>query len=196
MPINPSMIRMAEKSNAQGAAEIFLTFARAGVSGFGGVNFWLRRILVQEKRWITDAEYLEGFAVGQIVPGPNAYNLSIMIGHRMGGWAGAFAAIAGIVGPPFLITLALGLAYQRYQSVPLLRHAIGGMAAVAAGLVVANGLLLAAALPRRAREWTFLLLGFAGIGVMHWPLLYVMGGLGPLAIWLAWRDAARRGTPR
>jgi len=174
------------------AAEIFLTFARIGISGFGGVNFWLRRILIQEKRWITDAEFLEGFAVGQIIPGPNVYNLSIMIGHRMGGWAGAFAAVAGIVGPPLLITVALGLAYRRYQALPVLQHAIGGMAAVAAGLVIANGLMLAAALPRRARQWIFLLLGFAGIGLMHWPLLYVMAGLGPLAVWLAWRDETGR----
>lgn len=177
-------------------AEIFLTFARIGVSGFGGVNFWLRRILVQEKRWITDAEFLEGFAVGQIVPGPNVYNLSVMIGHRMGGWPGAFAAIAGIIGPPFLITIALGLLYRRYQSLPLLQHAIGGMAAVAAGLVIANGLALAAALPRRARPWTLLVLGFSGIGLLHWPLLYVIAGLGPLAVWLAWRDEAKARTGR
>lgn len=171
--------------------EIFLTFARIGVSGFGGVNFWLRRILVQEKRWITDAEFLEGFALGQIIPGPNVYNLSVMIGHRMGGWAGAFAAIAGIMGPPFLITVALGLAYQRYRALPLLQHAIGGMAAVAAGLVLANGAALASALPRRARQWILMVLGFAGLGLLRWPLLYVIGVLGPIAIGLAWRDEAR-----
>jgi len=176
--------------------EIFVTFARVGISGFGGVNFWLRRVLIQEKRWITDAEFLEGFAVGQIIPGPNVYNLSIMIGHRMGGWAGAFAAIAGIMGPPFLVTLALGLLYRRYQALPVLEHAIGGMAAAAAGLVIANGLMLAAALPRRARPWIFLLLGFGGIGILHWPLLYVIAGLGPLATWLAWRDEARRRASR
>ena len=180
--------------SARSPAELFLTFARVGVSGFGGVNFWLRRILVQEKRWITETEYLEGFALGQIIPGPNVFNLSIMVGHRLGGWPGAFAAIAGIIGPPFAITLALGLLYQRYRALPLLEHAIGGMAAVAAGLIVANGLVLAAALPRRARHWVFLALGFAGIGILHWPLLYVMGALAPLAIAFAWRDEARGGA--
>jgi chromate transporter len=182
---------MQREARLRSAAEIFLTFARVGVSGFGGVNFWLRRILVREKRWLTDAEYLEGFALGQIIPGPNVFNLSIMIGHRMGGWPGAFAAIAGILGPPLAIALALGLLYRRYSALPPLQHAIGGMAAVAAGLVIANGVALAAALPRRARQWCFLALGFAGIGVLHWPLLYVMGGLGPFAVWLAWRDDAR-----
>ena len=49
----------------RGTREIFLTFARIGASGFGGVNYWVRRILVQEKRWITDREYLEGLALGQ-----------------------------------------------------------------------------------------------------------------------------------
>jgi chromate transporter len=43
---------------APSAREIFLTFMRIGASGFGGVNFWIRRVLVQEKGWITDREYL------------------------------------------------------------------------------------------------------------------------------------------
>src|SRR5438045_2725600 len=63
---------------AKSAREIFVTFTRIGASGFGGVNFWIRRVLVQEKRWITDREYLEGLALGQILPGPNVYHLTVM----------------------------------------------------------------------------------------------------------------------
>ena len=51
---------------AKSAREIFVTFTRIGASGFGGVNFWIRRVLVQEKRWITDREYLEGLALGRV----------------------------------------------------------------------------------------------------------------------------------
>src|SRR5437773_11796895 len=105
------------------AAEIFLTFARIGACGFGGVNFWIRRVLIQEKRWITDEEYLEGLAIGQILPGPNVYNLSVMIGYRFGGVRGAFAAIAGLLGAPLAVLVALGLIYQRYADVPILERA-------------------------------------------------------------------------
>jgi chromate transporter len=169
------------------AREIFLTFARVGASGFGGVNFWLRRILVQEKRWLTDAEYLEGLALGQIIPGPNVYNLTVMLGYRFGGVRGAFAALAGLIGAPLAVLLALGLLYQRYSALPILQRALSGMIAVAAGLLLANAVSLAAALPRRARPWIFLVLAFAGVGVMRWPLLYVMGALAPFAMASVWR---------
>ncbi len=159
----------------RGAREIFLTFTRIGASGFGGVNFWIRRVLVQEKRWITDREYLEGLALGQILPGPNVYNLSVMIGYRFGGTRGAFAAAAGLLGAPLAILLALGVLYQYYGALPMLQRAL------------ANTLSLAAALPRRLRPWGFLLLAFAGVGVMRWPLLYVMGALAPFAMAAVWR---------
>jgi len=175
---------VAEPRNAR---EIFLTFARVGASGFGGVNFWLRRILVQEKRWVTDREYLEGLAIGQIIPGPNVYNLTVMLGYRFGGVRGAFAAVAGLVGAPLAVLLIFGVLYQRYSALPLLHSALKGMIAVAAGLLLANALSLAVALPRRARPWIFLVLAFAGVGVMRWPLLYVMGVLAPFAMAAVWR---------
>ena len=172
---------------APSAREIFLTFVRIGASGFGGVNFWIRRVLVQEKRWITDREYLEGLALGQIIPGPNVYNLTVMIGYRFGGVGGAFAAIAGLVGPPLAVLLALGIIYQHYSGLPILQRALAGMSAVAAGLLLANAVSLAVALPRRARPWIFLVLAFAGVGIMRWPLLYVMGVLAPFAMASVWR---------
>ncbi len=91
------------------AGDIFLTFARIGASGFGGVNFWIRRIVIQEKGWITDEEYLEGLALGQIIPGPNVYNLAVMIGYRFGGVRGAFAAVGGLIGAPLVVLILLGL---------------------------------------------------------------------------------------
>ncbi|HYL90506.1 MAG TPA: chromate transporter [Burkholderiales bacterium] len=164
------------------ATEIFLTFARIGASGFGGVNFWIRRIIIQEKGWVTDEEYLEGLALGQILPGPNAYNLSVMLGYRFGGLRGAFAAITGLLGPPLAFMIALGLLYQRYADVPILERALTGMSAVAAGLLLANAVGIATALPKRFLPWFFLALAFVGTGILRWPLLYVMAGLAPFAM--------------
>lgn len=151
------------------------------------MNFWIRRVLIQEKRWITDEEYLEGLAIGQILPGPNVYNLSVMIGYRFGGVRGAFAAAAGLVGAPIVFLVALGLLYQRYAEVPILERALTGMTAVAAGLLLANAVGIARALPRRFLPWFFLALAFAGTGILRWPLLYVMGGLAPFAMATSWR---------
>lgn len=169
------------------ASEIFLTFARIGISSFGGVNFWIRRVIIQEKRWITDEEYLEGLAIGQILPGPNVYNLSVMIGYRFAGVRGALAAVTGLVGAPLASLVALGLLYQRYAEVPVLERALTGMTAVAAGLLLANTVGIAAALPRRFLPWFFLAVAFVGTGVLRWPLLYVMAGLAPFAMATSWR---------
>jgi chromate transporter len=170
-----------------GPREIFTTFARIGLSGFGGVLFWMRRVLIQEKRWVTDEEMLEGLAIGQILPGPNVYNLSFMIGYRWFGLRGAFAAVGGLLAAPLVILVSLGLLYRAFSDVQVLQHALRGMAAVAAGLLLASAVGMAATLPRRLVPWLFMLLAFAGVGLMRWPLLYVMAALSPFAVFLAWR---------
>ena len=144
-------------------------------------------MLIQQKRWISDAEYLEGLALGQIIPGPSVYNLTVMLGYRFGGWRGALAAVAGVMGAPLVVLVSLGLLYQRYSALPLLQRALSGMSAVAAGLILANAILIARALPRRLMPWAFLFLAFVGVGVLRWPLLYVMGGLAPFAMAAALR---------
>jgi len=174
-------------SGPPNAREIFLTFARIGLSGFGGVLFWMRRVLIQEKRWVTDEEMLEGLAIGQILPGPNVYNLSFMLGHRWAGLPGAFAAVGGLLAAPLVILVTLGLLYKAYSDVAILQQALRGMAAVAAGLLLASAVGMAAGLPRRLVPWLFMLAAFGGVGLMRWPLLYVMAALAPFAMYFAWR---------
>jgi chromate transporter len=83
--------------------------------------------------------------------------------------------------------VTLGVLYKVYRDVAILQHALRGMAAVAAGLLLASAVGMAAALPRRLVPWLFLLLAFAGVGVVRWPLLYVMAALAPFAMYFAWR---------
>ena len=167
--------------------EIFLTFARIGLSGFGGVLFWMRRVLIQEKRWVTDAELLEGLAIGQILPGPNVYNLSFMVGYRFAGARGAFAAVGGLLAGPVVILVCLGLLYRIFSGVTVVHSALAGMAAVAAGLLLSSAVGMAIALPRRFAPWVFMVAAFVAVGVLRWPLLYVIGGLAPIAVGVAWR---------
>jgi len=77
--------------------------------------------------------------------------------------------------------------YQRYSDVPILERALTGMTAVAAGLLLANAVGIATALPKRFLPWFFLALAFIGTGMLRWPLLYVMGGLAPFAMATSWR---------
>lgn len=147
----------------------------------------MRRVLVQEKGILTDREYLEAFALGQLIPGPNVFNVAVMIGHRFGGVRGSLLAVAGLAGVPLIVVLSLGVFYKHFGTLAIVQRALGGMAAVAAGLIIANGINLATALPKHIRPWLFLALAFAGMGIFRFPFFWVMLALGPAAIALAWK---------
>ncbi len=122
------------------------------------------------------------------MPGPSVLNMSLMIGYRFAGYAGALAAGAGFLGFPFIIVLGIGMLYGRYEHIPLVQHALSGVIAVAVGLLIANCIKMASALPRHWRPWLFTLLAFAGVGVLRWPLIGVLGVLAPFAITVVWKD--------
>ena len=171
-----------------GPLELFLAFNQLALSGFGGVLPWAHRTLVEKKVWLTQREFLETLALGQLLPGPNIGNMAVMIGYRFAGLSGAAAAFLGLVGGPFLLMIAAGIAYQHYGELPLVQRALSGMSAVAAGLVLATGLKMTASLKRRWRPLIFTALAFAGVGALRLPLLAVVAVLAPLGIIVAWRE--------
>ncbi len=171
-----------------GPLDLFIAFSQLALSGFGGVLPWAHRTLVERRGWLTQREFVETLALGQLLPGPNIGNMAVMIGYRFAGYAGAVAAFAGLVGGPFLLMIAVGLLYTNYGALPLVQQALSGMSAVAAGLVLATGLKMAGSIKRHWRPWMFAGLALAGVGVLRWPLLAVVGALAPFAIAAAWRD--------
>lgn len=171
-----------------GPLELFLAFSQLALSGFGGVLPWAHRTLVERKGWLTQREFIDTLAMGQLLPGPNIGNMAVMIGYRFAGYAGAAAAFAGLVGGPFLIMIAAGILYRNYGTLPLVQQALSGMSAVAAGLVLATGLKMTVSLKRNWRPWLFVALALAGVGALRWPLLAVVGGLAPFAVAAAWGE--------
>jgi chromate transporter len=167
---------------------LFLSVSRISLSSFGGAIFWARRELVERQRWITEREFIEMFTLGQLLPGPNVLNLTVMFGYRFAGWTGAAASVAGFLGWPCLVVVGMGILYQYYGALPQVQQALTGMSSVAAGLLLATVIKLATVLPRHWRPWLFGALAFAGVGVMRWPLLWVMGALAPWAIVAAWKE--------
>jgi chromate transporter len=175
---------------APGLTDLFLGFAKIAVSGFGGVLAWARRIIVQERRWMTAQEFNELFALCQFLPGPNIVNFSLIYGSRVRGPAGAAAAVLGLVGPPTVLMIVLGSLYSRYGALPQSRGALTGLAASAAGLLIANAVSMAE--PLLHRGWPAVALALAalvGVGVLQWPLLAVLVVLVPASIALAWRKS-------
>src|SRR3954471_23659861 len=85
--------------------DLFLSFTILALQGFGGVLAVVQRELVERKRWLTQEEFIEDWAVAQVMPGPNVVNLSLMIGGRHFGLPGALAALAGLLVVPLTLVL-------------------------------------------------------------------------------------------
>ncbi|MHB1248465.1 MAG: chromate transporter [Polaromonas sp.] len=175
----------------QSLNDLFVSFTWLALQGFGGVLAIVQRELVEKKRWMTREEFIEDWAVAQIMPGPNVVNLSLMIGARYFGLKGAMAALAGMLTVPLVIVLLLALMYAQFADHPGVAGALRGMAAVAAGLIAATGLKLLGALKSNVLGLRlcvgFGLLCFVAIALLRWPLAYVLFGLGGVACVLAFR---------
>ena len=95
-------------------SDLFISFTLLALQGFGGVLAVVQRELVEKKRWMTREEFVEDWAVAQIMPGPNVVNLALMIGDRYFGLRGAMVALAGMLTLPLLVVLALALVYAQF----------------------------------------------------------------------------------
>ena len=181
----------SDPQRPQSLKDLFVSFTWLALQGFGGVLAVVQRELVEKKRWMTQDEFIEDWAVAQVMPGPNVVNLSLMIGGRYFGLKGALAALAGMLTAPLIIVLLLALLYAQFADHPGIAGALRGMGAVAAGLIAATGLKLSSALLKNVLGLPlcigFGVLCFAAIALLRWPLVYVLLGLGGIACTLAWR---------
>ncbi len=180
-----------ERPRPQSLTDLFVSFTLLALQGFGGVLAVVQRELVEKKRWMTREEFIEDWAVAQVMPGPNVVNLSLMVGGRYFGLKGAMAALAGMLTVPLLLVLILALVYAQVASHPGVAGALRGMAAVAAGLIAAAGLKLFGALQKNVLGLRLCaaigVVVFCSIALLRLPLAYVLIGLGGLSCVLAFR---------
>ncbi|KQQ96994.1 chromate transporter [Massilia sp. Leaf139] len=172
--------------------DLFLSFTVLALQGFGGVLAVVQREMVERKRWLTQDEFIEDWAVAQIMPGPNVVNLSMMIGARYFGLRGALAALAGMLTVPLVLILLLAILHAQFADNARVAGALRGMAAVSSGLIAAAGLKMAASLKRSPAPlpWCLALgaAGFVLVALLKFPLFYVLLGLGSLGCVLAYRN--------
>jgi chromate transporter len=168
--------------------ELFRTFVVVSLSGFGGALPWARRMIVEQRQWMTAEEFNETFSLSQFLPGPNVINFSVVFGARFGGAAGAAVALAGLLGPPLIIVTILAALYARYGDLEILSRILSGIASAAAGLLIAVVVKMAA--PMFSKRWDFgppvAIAAFIGVALMHWPLPLVFAVLAPVSVALAW----------
>jgi chromate transporter len=167
--------------------ELFVGFLIVGMQGFGGVLPFARRMLVEQRRWLTEREFIEVLSLSQFLPGPNIVNVSIIVGSRFRGASGSMAASLGLMLMPFLIVLALAAMYAQFAAIDAVRGATNGVSAAATGLVIAVGIKMAQPLKGVAWQIAMAALTFVAIALLRIPLLWALAILAPVSIAIAWR---------
>ncbi len=176
--------------------DLFVSFSLLALQGFGGVLAVVQRVLVEEKRWLTREQFIEDWAVAQIMPGPNVVNLSLMIGGRYFGLPGALAGVAGMLTAPLVVVLLLAMAFGGVSDSAWAQGALRGMGAVSAGLIAAVGLKLISALKSNPMGMPvcigLALASFAGVGLLRLPLAWVLLASGSAGCVWAYVQLARQ----
>ena len=175
---------------------LFASFLKMGLLGFGGVLPWARRVIVDERRWLTDREFAELIGLCQVLPGPNVVNLSVIIGARTHGAVGSLIAVSGILLVPVALVLAIATFYASVAHEPLAQNAIAGASAAAAGLILGTALRLVLQSRPPPRGLVVGGVAFVTVGVLQWPLLWVLLVLIVVAVAAEWRATRGAGAER
>ena len=176
--------------------ELFLGFLGLGFTSFGGALPLARRTIVEQRRWLSSAEFTDLLGLCQFLPGGNVINLSVAIGMRFHGWRGALAGLLGLIAGPSLVVVGLGVIYERTQNDPRVQHLFVGLAAAAAGLLIAMAVKIILPLRHDPAGAIIALAGFIAIAILRTPLLPTMLVLTPIGIAFAIRAARRAGGTR
>lgn len=171
---------------------IFIAFLHLGCTSFGGgTGGWVYREMVQRRRWIDERAFLGEMALGQSLPGANGIKMSVLVGRRLKGGAGAFVAPTALLLGPFVIILLVGAIYGRLGDHRTVHAVLDGVAAAVVGLSFATGIN---AIAKGASDPGSIAVAAAtvlGVGVLGWPMLPVMAGLAPISIGMAALRARR-----
>lgn len=170
---------------------LFVAFLLVGLSGFGGVLPFARHMLVDGRRWLSPQEFTETLAMSQILPGPNIVNITVAVGMRFRGAAGAAVSLLGLMAMPVAIAIALGAIYDRYGDLPVVERIFNGVASAAAGLIVAVAIRIVWPYVGTPRVVALASAVFVAIVVLKVPLVIVIVAAAPISV--AWTWIAGRG---
>lgn len=173
--------------------ELARTFNHIALASFGGgLSAWSREVVVVEKKWMSDEEFLSAITMCRILPGANQVNLAVFVGNKMGGIPGAAAAIFGLTLVPVLIVLAMGYGYFTFHHVPALQDILRGAAAAAVALTLA----MAIKTGKKCLGGIVPIVLFAAIflmnGVWRIHLLPCLAILAPLSLLWGWPKGGKK----
>jgi len=171
--------------------ELFITFSKIGMSGFGGVLPWARRTLVEQDKVLSSEEFSAILGICQIVPGPNILNLAVCIGSRLCGAKGAFAAALGLTLGPICIVMLLAVLYQHYSNLESVQGLLRGISAVGVGLIASTGIKMLRDEFKYPAMLLVVALTVTAASYLHLGLGWVVLLVSPLALLLAFKKARK-----
>ena len=139
-PASPSGAPASTGSTPPTLRQLFVGMLQVALSAFGGgLSAWSQRIVVEERRWMSNEEFLTGLTVARLFPGPNQINMAVYVGAFFHGLRGALVALAGMLLVPFALLMALGLVYFSLHALPAIDRVLAGVVAAAAGMALSMG---------------------------------------------------------
>jgi chromate transporter len=167
--------------------EMAWTFNHIALASFGGgLSAWSREVLVVEKKWMGEEEFLSAMTMCRILPGANQVNMAVFVGTKMAGSPGVLAALFGLCFMPVVFVLVMGYFYFRFKEVPALKSSLHGASAAAVAMTLAMAIktgqkCLGGVVPILLFGATFIL-----NGIIRWPLPVVLAIVAPLSLIWAW----------
>jgi chromate transporter len=140
-PVRPSSGALPDAlAPPPGLGALFLGMLQVALSSFGGgLSAWSQRIVVEQRRWMTNEQFLTGLTVARLFPGPNQINMAVYIGAEFRGLQGALVAMSGMLLLPFSLLLGLGVVYFELHELPAVDRVLAGVVAAAAGMALSMG---------------------------------------------------------
>jgi chromate transporter len=174
--------------------ELFMGMQQVALSSFGGgLSAWSERIVVEQRRWMSEQAFLTGLTVARLLPGPNQINMAVYIGSRFHGLSGALVALGGMLLLPFSLLMLLGLGYYYLHETMVVDRLLAGVITASAGMALSMGFKIANSYTRDPVALGIAAASFLAMDVFHVRLIPLVLVAGPLA--MAWYWPRRTPQP-
>lgn len=178
--------------------DLFHTFGRIGVLSFGGPAAQIalmHKVLVDEKSWLSEKQYLNALSFCMLLPGPEAMQLATYSGWRIRGVLGGLLAGLLFVLPGAFVILALASIYAYFGDVPLMAALFLGVKATVLIIVIEALLKVSKRALKRTTHWVMAAIAFIGIFFLSLPFPLIVLGAGLYGFILSNSDASEDKSP-
>ena len=174
--------------------ELAWTFNHIALASFGGgLSAWSREVIVVEKKWMGEAEFLSAMTMCRILPGANQVNMAVFTGTKLRAVPGAVAAVIGLCLMPMVFVLVMAFLYFRFKEVPAVKGILHGASAAAVALTLTMVIKTGQKCLTGLVPVALFAAAFVLNGLVRLPLLATLAIVAPLSLIWAWprkRDEA------